>query len=145
MAAEMKELCRIGRNAEVRYLPDGTPVATLSLAYNYGRKGEDGKQKTQWIEGGLWGGRAESLGPFLTQGRLILVTFEDVHMEPYQLQDGTPRNKLAARVQDIRLLPDGQRREAGQAPAGNTTPANPRAHAPAPRQPDDGFDDDIPF
>jgi single-strand DNA-binding protein len=145
MAAEMKELCRIGRNAEVRYVPDGTPVVTLSLAYNFGRKGEDGKQPTQWIEGGLWGKRAESLGPYLTQGKLVLVTFEDVHMEGYQLQDGTPRNKLAARIQDIRLLPDGQRREEGQAPAGNTAPANQRSNAAPPRRPDDEFDDDIPF
>ena len=37
----------LGRDAEVRRTSGGDPVATLSLAYNYGRKGADNKRPTQ--------------------------------------------------------------------------------------------------
>ena len=36
----MSILGRIGCDVEVRYLPDGSAVATLALAYDYGRKAQ---------------------------------------------------------------------------------------------------------
>ena len=36
-------LARIGRDAEIRHTAGGDAVASLSLAFTYGRKGEDGK------------------------------------------------------------------------------------------------------
>ena len=40
-------LARIGKDAELRYTASNEPVANLSLAFNYGRKGDDGKRPTQ--------------------------------------------------------------------------------------------------
>lgn len=37
-------LARIGRDVEVRYTAGGDAVASLSLAFTYVRKGEDGKR-----------------------------------------------------------------------------------------------------
>lgn len=36
-------------HAEQRTTASGTPTLQLSLAYDYGRKGEDGRKPTQWV------------------------------------------------------------------------------------------------
>jgi single-strand DNA-binding protein len=40
-------------------------VANVSLAFTYGKKGDDGKRPTQWVDASLWGQRAESLAPYI--------------------------------------------------------------------------------
>ena len=57
--AHLAGVFRIGRDAEVRHTAKGDSVANLSLAYNYGQKGSDGKRPSQWIDGSLWGKRAD--------------------------------------------------------------------------------------
>lgn len=132
-------LARLGRDAEIRTTSNGEQVATLALAFSYGRKGSDGKRPTQWVDGALWGKRAEALAPYLLKGGLVSVSLEDVHVETFEGKNG-PGHKLAARVVDVELAGGGER-TAAPAPA-------PR---PAPRPPAsassgfDGMDDDIPF
>ncbi|RXJ70759.1 single-stranded DNA-binding protein, partial [Veronia nyctiphanis] len=58
-------LCRLGADAVLRTTPGGQRVASLSLAYSIGY-GEN--KQTQWIDGSLWGNRAEKLVPHLTKG-----------------------------------------------------------------------------
>ena len=58
-------LCRLGADADIRYLQDGTAVANLNLAYNYGKKDNEGKRPTQWIKASIWGVRAENSAPYL--------------------------------------------------------------------------------
>ena len=132
-------LARLGRDAEIRTTSNGEQVATLAPAFSYGRKGSDGKRPTQWVDGALWGKRAEALAPYLLKGGLVSVSLEDVHVETFEGKNG-PGHKLAARVVDVELAGGGER-TAAPAPA-------PR---PAPRPPasaSSGFDDmdsDIPF
>lgn len=150
-------MARLGRDAEVRYTQGGDAVASLSLAISYGRKGEDGKRPTQWVDGSLWGKRAEALAPYLTKGGLVVVTMEEVHTEVYQGRNGEA-TKLVGRVTDIELAGGGERQQAApaQAPARQQPAAQHqaqngyRASAPrqAPVQQSSGFDDladDIPF
>jgi single-strand DNA-binding protein len=89
---------RLGKDAEVRYMQDGTPVANLALAFNYGKKDEQGNRPSQWVDGALWGARAEALGQYLVKGQGLDVTIEDVHIETYQKNDGTSGSKLVGRV-----------------------------------------------
>ena len=56
-------LARIGKDAEVRFTPGGTAVANVSLAFTYGKKGDDGKRQTQWVDASIWGQRAEPMAP----------------------------------------------------------------------------------
>ena len=58
-------LARLGRDAELRTTQTGESVARLSLAFSYGKKGADGKRPTEWVEGSLWGQRAQALAPHL--------------------------------------------------------------------------------
>lgn len=141
-------LARLGRDAEVRFLPDGTAVSNLSLAYNYGMKPKDGSNKpTQWIDATVWGKLAEVLQPYLKKGGLIDVIVEDVHIETYQKTGGGEGVKLAGRVLKIELAGG---REAGDQTQGSSAPQQ-RTQSPSPapqRQAPAGgtdFDDDIPF
>lgn len=132
-------LARLGRDAEIRTTSNGEQVATLALAFSYGRKGSDGKRPTQWVDGALWGKRAEALAPYLLKGGLVSVSLEDVHVETFEGKNG-PGHKLAARVVDVELAGGGER-TAAPAPAPRSAPRPPASAS-------SGFDDmdsDIPF
>ena len=132
-------LARIGKDAEVRYTPGGAAVANVSLAFTYGKKGDDGKRPTQWVDASLWGQRVESLAPYLTKGKQIVAYLEDVHIQTYTKGDGTQASKIAARIADLEFVTGGEQAESQPKP-------QPKPQA-APAQ-DSGFDDmdgDIPF
>lgn len=105
-------LARIGRDAEIRRTGSGDAVASLSLAFSYGRKGDDGKRATQWIDASLWGKRAEALAPYLLKGGLVSVTLDEVHIETYEGRSGEGY-KLAGKVLDIELAGSGERPQTG--------------------------------
>lgn len=133
-------LARIGRDVELRHTAGGDVVASISLAFTYGRKGEDGKRPTQWVDATLWGKRAEALAPYLLKGGLVAVTLDEVHIETYQGANGQG-HKLAAKVVDIELAGGGDKPAAPRQAA-------PRAPSKAPVSQGSGFDDmddDIPF
>ena len=136
-------LARLGRDAELRTTSQGESVATLALAFSYGRKGSDGNRPTQWVDAALWGKRAEALAPYLTKGGLVSVLLEDVHIETFEGKNG-PGHKLVARVVDVELASPKQ---AGAAPAPQPRQAPAPRPAPAPSG-GHGFesmDDDVPF
>ena len=138
-------LARIGKDAELRYTSNNEPVCNISLAYNYGRKGDDGKRPTQWIEASLWGKRAESLAPYLLKGKQVDVVLEEPHIETFEGKNGTG-HKFVGRVLSIEFASDGQRQEGQQQPAPTAQPRQTPAARPAPQASAFGsFDDDIPF
>lgn len=145
-------MIRLGRDAELRYTGDGTPVLELDAAWNYGRKGDDGKRPTQWANLSVWGQRAESLEQHLKKGQQLYVVCRDVHVRTYQKRDGGEGFALSGTVDDLEFA--GQRPEGSSAPAAapaRAPAAAPRqAPAPAPRPASTGsgfddMDDDIPF
>jgi single-strand DNA-binding protein len=123
---------QLGRDAEVRYLPNGDPVAAFSVA------DQQGKDKpTIWWRCSLFGKRCESLAPYLMKGQAVTVSGVVTERE-YQ-KDGATVKAMEIRVQDVAL--QGGKREAAPAPR---QAASARAPAPAPSGFDD-MDDDIPF
>lgn len=139
-------LARIGRDAEVRYTPSGTAVANVSLAFTYGKKGEDGKRPTQWVDASLWGQRVESAAPHLQKGKQIVAYLEDVNTQSYIKGDGTQQTKMVARLADFEFVSDGSNDNQ------RTAPAQPQRQAPRQTSTaqNSGFDDmdndlDIPF
>ncbi|MFA5898098.1 MAG: single-stranded DNA-binding protein [Hyphomicrobium sp.] len=132
-------LARLGKDAEIRYLPNGDAVANLALAFTYGKKYESGKRPTQWVDATLWGKRAESLAQYLTKGTQVVAYLENVRIETYEGKNGQG-SKLAASVADLELI-------AGSAPQQAKAPAPAPKPAPKPST-GSGFDDmdsDIPF
>jgi single-strand DNA-binding protein len=134
-------LARLGADADVRYLQDGTAVANLNLAYNYGKKDAEGKRPTQWIQASMWGERAEKSAPYLTKGTLLNVVLDDVHIETYERRDGGTGTNLKARVNNFEFV--GGRPKDGEAPAERREPEQKPAKKPAGKF--DDMDDDIPF
>lgn len=132
-------VARLGRDAELRHTQNGDAVASLSLAFNYGRKGADGNKPTQWVEGSLWGKQAEALAQYLPKGQQVYVVMDDPHIETFQGRSGEG-HKLVGRISSIELVGG---RPQGQEPARAPAPA-PRPKA-APASGFDDMDDDIPF
>lgn len=128
-------LARIGKDAEIRFTKDGTAVANVSLAFTYGKKGDDGKRPTQWVEASLWGQRAESMKDYLSKGKQIVAYLEDVSLQTYTKGDGTQQTKMVARLSDLEFVSEGD----GQ----RSAPAQPQRQVPrqtsAPKG--SGFDD----
>lgn len=142
---------RIGRDTELRSTPDGTSVAELAIACDYGRKGQDGKKPVQWLRASLWGKQAEVLAQYLTKGKGVVVIVSDLHVREFQKQDGTTSSALEGRVESIEFTGAGPREDGGQqqgAPArqgsSRTQPRQQGAAtrpAPAQRPASSGFDD----
>jgi single-strand DNA-binding protein len=130
-------LARIGKDAEIRYTPGGTPVLNLSLAFTFGKKGDDGKRPTQWVDASLWGQRAEGMASYLTKGKQIVAYLEDVTIQTFTKGDGTQATKMVGRLADLEFVADSQA-------------SQPQEPAPKPQaKPSAGFDDlddgDVPF
>jgi single-strand DNA-binding protein len=133
-------LARIGKDAEVRYTPGGAAVANVSLAFTYGKKGDDGKRPTQWVDASLWGQRAESLAPYIKKGGQIVAYLEDVSIQTYVKGDGTSATKMVARLVDLEFVSGGE--QASSQPKPQPKPqAAPQSHGSG----FDDMDDDIPF
>jgi single-strand DNA-binding protein len=142
--AQLTGLFTLGRDAETRVTQSGTTVIQLAIAYNYGRKGDDGKKPTQWVRASMFGKQAEALAPHLTKGKQVSLVVRDLHIVTFQKQDGTTGASLEG-VADFDDFARGN-------PTGGDSPRQPdplpkQRQAPAPR-PASGFDDmddDIPF
>lgn len=129
---------KIGRDAENRFLPNGEVVCNVSMVYNYGKKGQDGKKPSQWVDASLWGSRAEALSQYLIKGTSIFAVLEDIHVETYAKKDGTSGTKLTGKIGNLDIVSRPQGDNASDA-----------APVPAVQKkvvtPVDDMDDDIPF
>lgn len=134
----MNSICVAGnitRDAEVRHMPNGDPVASFSVADNQGKD----KPAIFW-NCQLFGKRAASLAPYLLRGGQVTITGNVTERE-WSTQDGNKRKQIEIRVNDLAL--QGGKREQSAEPA----PAPRAAPAPAPAFAG-GFDDhdsSIPF
>lgn len=131
----------LGKDAELRYLPDGTSIANFSIADSQGKDKE-----TIWWAAQLFGKRAESLSQYLTKGQAVTVS-GNVTQRSYTDKNGQERTSMDLRVNDLKLQ-GGKREEAAPQTSRKHDAARARQPAaPAPR-PASGFDDDdtdIPF
>jgi single-strand DNA-binding protein len=66
---------RLTQDVEMKYLPSGTPVATINVATNRVYRDKDGQQReeTQYHRVIAWSKLAELCKQFLTKGRLVYV------------------------------------------------------------------------
>lgn len=145
-------VARLGRDAEVRFMQDGTPVADLSLAWNYGKKGQDGNRPSQWTNASLWGERAQKLAQYLVKGTQVMVHLSDPHTEEYDKTGGGKGFKLVSRVDHIEFVGGQQQGQQRQQPEPQQA-ARQQApqQRPAPQSSSGGgggfggMDEDIPF
>lgn len=124
----------IGRDAELRFLPDGKPVASFTVADQQGRD-----KPPIWWRCSLFGTRAESLAQHLTKGQAVTIIGQVTEREY------TDKNGLQVKAQDVRVsdvaLQGGRKDSAGTPPH----PASAKAKAAPARPAPSRFDDDIEY
>ena len=65
----------LGRDPEMRYLPDGTAVTNLNVASSRKYTNREGQpvEETTWVKVTVWSKQAESANQYLTKGSKVLV------------------------------------------------------------------------
>jgi len=118
----------LGKDAEKRPLPDGTSVASFSVADSQGRD-----KPTIWWNCQIFGKRADSLTQYLVKGQSVTVA-GSVSEREWSDKEGNKRKSMDVRVNDIAL--QGGKRDAAPATKTGSKPDQ------------SGFDDmdsDVPF
>jgi single-strand DNA-binding protein len=133
----------LGRDPELRYTPQGTPVCSFSLATNERRKDKTGEMQDQttWFRVTLWGRQAETASQYLTKGRPVYIEGR-LRVEEWTDRDGKPRHTLEVHATDMQFI-GGGRSEEPPAERSSVSPA-PSEQASEPQH-DFAADDDVPF
>lgn len=127
----------LGRDPEVRYMPNGDAVASFSIAtaekWKDKQTGES-KEQTEWHRISAFGKLAEIVERFLQKGSLVYVSGKIVTRK-YTDKDGVEKYTTEIRANEMKML------------GGNRTEEQKPAQKPAPQK-SSGFDDlpdDLPF
>ena len=150
-----------GRDPEIRYLPSGQAVATVSVATSSKRKDKNSGEmieETQWHRVTFFDRLAEIAGEYVKKGRPIYVEGR-IKYGKFTNKDGVEQNTCDIIATEMQLLggregmgaPASGGGEEEGAPRRSAPPSRapaPAAQRPAAAKPASGFDDmddDIPF
>ena len=125
-----------GADAELRYTPQGIPVATFTFAVNE-RSGE--QETTLWFRITCWRKLAELAAQYITKGKPLLIVGRVQPLRPYTKRAGDPACTLEVTADTIKFLPGGSRsEEPGGAAVRVPAATGAGSH-------EEGFPDEIPF
>ena len=136
----------LGRDPELRYTPQGTPVCSFSLATNERRKDRNTGENndiTTWFRVTLWGRQAETASQYLTRGRPVYIEGR-LRVEEWTDRDGKPRHTLEVHATDMQFIGGGGRSDEAVAAPARAAAAGTEATEAMPPAPDLS-DDDVPF
>jgi single-strand DNA-binding protein len=93
------------RNPELRYTPNGTPVAALGLAVSRRYKqGNDLKEEVCFVDIVVFGKQAEHCGQYLSKGNGIIVDGR-LQQRRWETEDGQKRSKHEVVAQTVTFMP----------------------------------------
>lgn len=133
----------LGRDPEVRYMPNGEAVANFSIATTENWKDKSGvrQEKTEWHNIVMYRRLAEIAGEYLKKGRPVYIEGR-LQTRKWE-KDGIERYSTEIIADQMQMLgsnrPDD---DAGHEPQKSSNPEQP---ASKPAGNFDDFDDDIPF
>lgn len=140
---------RVGKDPEVRHMPNGTAVATATLATSEkwtDRASGEKKEATEWHRLTFFERLAEIVSEYVHKGDLIYVEGK-LTTRKWQDKDGNDRYTTEIRVNQMQML--GSKRDGGEQPQRTPVKREQEAaqtRAPAKPSPSfDDMDDDIPF
>ena len=126
-------LGNLTRDPEVRYLPSGTPVATLGLAVNNRiKQGDEWKDDPCFIDVVVFGKQAESCGEYLSKGQPVLIEGR-LRYRTWESQEGQKRSKHEVTASRVQFMPKAGRASGGSGLPGEFAESEPME------------DDDVPF
>ncbi len=135
---------RLGKDPEVRTLPDGAKVASFSLAtsetYNDKKTGER-KEITEWHNITMWRGLAELAEKYLNKGSQIYLEGK-LQTRSYE-KDGSTRYSTDIVANNMQFL--GGKNDGGAPQQGQAASAPVSQAAPAMTASIDDAKDDLPF
>ena len=132
----------LGKDPEIRYMPNGDPVANITIATSSKYKSKTGEmvEDTEWHRVSFFGKLAEIVGQYLKKGRPVYIEGR-LKTRKYTDKDGVEKYATDIIANEMQMLGD---RPQGDAPSEAPRQAPARQAAPA----GSGFydmDDDIPF
>ena len=123
---------RLGKDAELRYLPNGDAVLNFSAAVDFGY-GE--KKGTIWARCSMFGKRAEGVAPYLKKGQQVAISGE-LSERKWTNKEGVEQTTQEVRVTELTLV--GGKSDGAPAPS-----TKPQARATGAKH--DDFDSDLPY
>ncbi|CDM64811.1 single-stranded DNA-binding protein [Pyrinomonas methylaliphatogenes] len=95
----------LGRDPELRYTPQGTPVCNFTVATNERRRNPAGDPQdiTTWFRVTLWGRQAETAAKYLTKGRPVYVEGR-LRVEEWTDREGRARYTLEVQATDLQFI-----------------------------------------
>ena len=146
-------LGNLTRDPELRYAPNGTPIANFGLAINRRyRQGEEWREDVCYVDVVTFGRQAETVGEYLSKGNLAMIEGR-LQWRSWETEDGQRRSKHEVVANNVQFMPrtqggsgasGGGRAEAPYEPPARDAYAPPRGMTPRPEMPAPE-DDDIPF
>jgi single-strand DNA-binding protein len=148
----------LGRDPEVRYMPNGEAVCNFSIATTDSWKDKNGQkqERTEWHNIVMYRKLAEIAGEYLKKGRPVYVEGR-LQTRKWQTKEGQDRYTTEIIADQMQMLGGrdsgsstasyddmNQDQDTGAAPARQQAPAT-QAAKPAAASSFDEFDDDIPF
>jgi single-strand DNA-binding protein len=139
---------RLGKDPEIRYTPDGSPVANFSLATSetWNDKSGTRQERTEWHNIVAWNKLADLAKRYLAKGRQVYIEGR-IRTREWDDKDGNKRRTTEIMANQMVLLgsrPEGM--EAGGNPMPRSAPAADPGLSQASGLADvEITDDDIPF
>lgn len=136
---------RLGRDPEIRYSSNNTPICNFSLATSERiRKGDSFEEKTEWHRIVVFGNQAENASKFLKKGSLVFVDGK-IQSRTYQDKDGNERNVFEIVANSLNFLDPKDSGMPAERTYQNTQKDSdqPQSQGNAPKF--DGDDDELPF
>ena len=136
---------RLGRDPEIRYSSNNTPICNFSLATSERiRKGDSFEEKTEWHRIVVFGNQAENASKFLKKGSLVFVDGK-IQSRTYQDKDGNERNVFEIVANSLNFLDPKDSGMPAERTYQNTQkdPDQPQSQGNAPKF--DNDDDELPF
>jgi len=127
---------RLTQDPELRYTPQGVPVASFSLAVDRPFKNQAGQRDTDFVDCIAWRKLGETVGNHLTKGRLAAVEGR-LQIRSYDAQDGTKRRVAEVIADSVDFL-DRPR-------STNDAPHSEDPTEPSPLDAPPNLPDDLPF
>jgi single-strand DNA-binding protein len=136
----------LGKDPEIRYLPDGTAVCSFSVATSEKRKDRSGESQdiATWFKVTFWKQQAEVAHQYLSKGKQVYIEGR-LSTQEWTDRDGNKRTSLEVRGTDFHFLtPKGDDASSfSQSP--QSKPANQSSSSPDPGYQGGGEGEDIPF
>ena len=115
-------LGNLTRDPELRYTPSGTPVSSFGLAVNRRyRQGEEWKEEVCFIDVVAWGRQAETVGEYLSKGRMALIEGR-LRWRSWENEAGQKRSKHEIVADMIQFMP--RARDEGMGRAASDSPGS---------------------